>query len=95
LRDGGWVIGNKLKHIYMIILLGAVVILLVISVVYALIGSIELSFGLELNTLTSPFYKLGIFFQRYTLEDGTVEDELVIGLFFVNIVMVSLKENEA
>jgi hypothetical protein len=79
----------------MSILLGAIVILLVISIVYALLHSIELTFGLELNTLQSPFYKLGIFFQRYTLEDGTVEDELVIGLFFVNIVMVSLKENEA
>jgi hypothetical protein len=95
LGDGGWVIGNKLKHIYMSILIGAIVILLVISIVYALIGSIELTFGLELNTLTSPFYKLGIFFQRYSLEDGTVEDELVIGLFFINIVMVAWKENEA
>lgn len=79
----------------MIILLGAVVILLVISVVYAFIGSLELSFGLELNTLNSPFYKLGMSFQRYTLEDGTVEDELTIGLFFVNIVIVAWKENEA
>ncbi len=77
------------------VLLGAIVILLVISVVYALLHSIELTFGLELNTLQSPFYKLGIFFQRYTLEDGTVEDELVIGLFFVNIVMVAWKENDA
>lgn len=93
--DGGWVIGNKLKHIHMIILIGAIVILLVISVVYALLHSIELTFGLEINTLTSPFYKLGLFFQRYTLEDGTVEDELTIGLFFVNIVIVAWKENEA
>ena len=85
----------KLKHIYMSLLLLALLLIVIISVVYALKGSIELSFGLELNTLTSPFYKLGIFFQRYTLEDGTIEDELVIGLFFVNIVMVSLKENEA
>lgn len=79
----------------MIILIGAIVILLVISVVYALLHSIELTFGLEINTLTSPFYKLGLFFQRYTLEDGTVEDELTIGLFFVNIVIVAWKENEA
>jgi hypothetical protein len=79
----------------MTILIGAIVILLVISIVYALIGSSELTFGLELNTLQSPFYKLGLFFQRYTLEDGTVEDELTIGLFFVNIVIVAWKENEA
>jgi len=79
----------------MIILLGAVGILLVISVVYAFIGSIELSFGLELNTLHTPYYKLGMSFQRYTLQDGTVEDEFTIGLFFVNIVIVAWKENEA
>jgi hypothetical protein len=77
------------------ILLLAVLLILIISVVYALLHSSELTFGLELNTLTSPFYKLGISFQRYSLEDGTVEDELVIGLFFVNIVMVAWKENEA
>ena len=79
----------------MIILFSAIGILLVISVVYAFIGSLELSFGLELNTLNSPFYKLGMSFQRYTLEDGTVEDEFIIGLFFVNIVIVAWKENEA
>lgn len=77
------------------IIIAAIVILLVISVVCALSNSIELTFGLEFNTLHSPYYKLGLFFQRFTLEDGTVEDELVIGLFFVNIVMVAWKENEA
>jgi hypothetical protein len=79
----------------MSLLLLALLLILLISIVYALKGSLELTFGLELNTLTSPFYKLGIFFQRYTLEDGTVEDELVIGLFFINIVMVAWKENDA
>ena len=79
----------------MSLLLLALLLILLISIVYALKGSLELTFGLELNTLTSPFYKLGIFFQRYTLEDGTVEDELTIGLFFINIVIVAWKENEA
>lgn len=79
----------------MIILIAAIVILLVISVVCALIDSIELTFGLELNTLHSPYYKLGLSFQRFTLEDGTVEDELVIGLFFINLIVVAWKENEA
>lgn len=77
------------------IIISVIVILLVISFVCALIDSIELTFGLELNTLQSPYYKLGIFFQRYDLEDGTIEDELIIGLFFINIVMVAWKENEA
>ena len=57
------------------------------------IGSAEISFGLEINTLNSPFYKLGITSQRFILEDGSSEDELLIGLFFINIVIVFWKPN--
>lgn len=77
------------------IFLLALLVVLLISIVFSLRGSIELTFGLEINTLQTPFYKLGIFFQRYDLQDGTIEDELVIGLFFINIVVVSWKENQA
>jgi hypothetical protein len=34
---------------------------------------------------------LGLFSQRYTLEDESVEDEFVIGLFFINVVFVFWK----
>jgi hypothetical protein len=48
---------------------------------------------LEINKLNSPFYKLGIFSERYTLTDGSTEDEIVIGLFFVNISIVFYKNS--
>jgi hypothetical protein len=51
------------------------------------------TFGLELNKLNSPFFKLGLFSDRFTLEDGSVEDEIVIGLFFINVVIVFWKDN--
>ncbi len=68
--------------------------LFVLSVICGYIGSDEVTFGLELNTLRSPFFKIGMHSQRYTLEDDSIEDEIVIGLFFVNIVIVFWKSNE-
>jgi len=67
--------------------------LLILSIVCGTIGSQEITFALEFNTLNSPFYKIGIFSERYTLEDGSSEDEIVIGLFFVNISIVFWKNS--
>jgi hypothetical protein len=69
----------------------ALLVLLFISLIAGYIGSEEMTIGLELNTLKTPFFKLGLYSQRYTLEDGSVEDEIVIGLFFINVVMVFWK----
>lgn len=66
--------------------------LLCLSLVCGMIGSLEITFALEFNTLNSPFYKIGIFSERYTLDDGSSEDEIVIGLFFVNIIIVFWKD---
>ena len=67
--------------------------LIVLYLIFALIGSQEKTFALEVNTLNTPFYKIGIFSERYTLEDGSSEDEIVIGLFFVNISIVFWKNS--
>lgn len=69
----------------------ALLVLLFISLIAGYIGSEEMTIGLELNTLKTPFFKIGLYSQRYTLEDGSVEDEIVIGLFFINVVMVFWK----
>lgn len=65
--------------------------LLILSIVCGVIGSLEIEFGIEINRLNSPFYKIGISSERYTLTDGSTEDEIVIGLFFVNIIIVFYK----
>lgn len=65
--------------------------LLFLSVICGYIGSEEMTFSLEINTLRSPFFKIGLHSQRYTLEDGSIEDEVIIGLFFINVVIVFWK----
>ncbi len=69
-----------------------VLFLISVAMISGFIGSNEVTIELELNTLRHPFYKLGIFSQRYTLDDGSVEDEVVLGLFFVNVVVVFWKD---
>lgn len=66
--------------------------LIMLALITGIIGSSEITMGLELNTLNSPYYKIGLFYQRYNLEDGSVEDEFVIGLFFINIEVVFWKQ---
>lgn len=73
------------------IVVWVVVFLLVMAVVMGISGSMEITLAIELNKLNSPFYKVGVFYQRYDLDDGAVEDELTIGLFFVNVVMTFWK----
>ena len=48
--------------------------LVTLVLVMGYIGSAEVTFGLEINTLQTPFYKLGITSQRFILEDGSAED---------------------
>jgi len=89
----GGLFRETFKYIHMIVLyiLGFLVSLVLVM---GFIGSAEISFGLEINTLQTPFYKLGITSQRFILEDGSAEDELLIGLFFINIVIVFWKPGE-
>lgn len=75
------------------VLMLSVLVLLVISLVSGWIKSDEMTFALEINKLSSPFFKLGLFSDRFTLDDGSVEDEIVIGLFFINVVIVFWKDN--
>jgi hypothetical protein len=74
------------------VILYVVLFLISVAMISGFIGSNEVTIELELNTLRHPFYKLGIFSQRYTLDDGSVEDEVVLGLFFVNVVVVFWKD---
>jgi len=73
------------------VVLYALVFLVILALVFGYINSEEMTIGLEVNTLQTQFYKLGVTSQRYTLEDDSVEDELVIGLFFINVVIVFWK----
>lgn len=69
-------------------------VLLMISFIAAYVNCQELTIAFEINRLNSPFYKIGIFSDRFYLQDGQIEDEIIIGLFFVNIVLVFWKTTE-
>lgn len=78
----------------MSILLISLAVLVVISFVAAYVKCQEMVIGFELNLLNSPFYKIGIFSERFVLQDNQIEDELTIGLFFVNITFTFWREEE-
>lgn len=81
-------------NIVIMIIICVLLFLFMVAVISGYIDSEEMTIGLELNTLMSPFFKIGIYSQRYTLEDDSIEDEIVIGLFFVNVVIVFWKTME-
>lgn len=68
-----------------------VVFLIALALVMGFRGCHQVDIALEINTFQSPFYKIGIFSDRHLLQDGSIEDEVVIGLLFVNIVVVFWK----
>lgn len=72
----------------------ALIFLLLIALIFGYINCEEITFGLEINRLNSPFYKIGITSDRHFLTDGSAEDEIIIGLFFINIVIIFYKPIE-
>jgi len=78
----------------MSILLISLAMLVVISFVAAYVKCEEMVIAFELNLLNGPFYKIGIFSERFVLQDNQIEDELTIGLFFVNITFTFWREEE-
>lgn len=68
--------------------------LIVMPLVIGFFKCDEVTIALEINKMNSPFYKIGVFSERYHLPDNQTEDELVIGLFFLNIVFVFWRANE-
>lgn len=68
-----------------------VVFLIALALIMGFRGCHQVDIALEINTFQSPFYKIGIFSDRHLLQDGSIEDEVVIGLLFVNIVVVFWK----
>ena len=69
----------------------SVVFLIALALVMGFRGCHQVDIALEINTFQSPFYKIGIFSDRHLLQDGSIEDEVVIGLLFVNIVVLFWK----
>jgi hypothetical protein len=91
----GWV--EKISSIYInkFIMIDTLIFftgfLLVLALVYGFKGYRELTFIFEAKTYDNPYYHTGLSFNKYTLDDGSTEEELILGLFFINIVLVFWK----
>ena len=52
-----------------------------------------IDFILEFKSFSNPYYNVGISFTEHTTEDPEyIEQELIVGLFFVNVILVFYKE---
>ena len=84
----------ELNLICMFVVIAVIGFLVLLSLVTGSLGCVQMDIAFEINLLNSPYYKLGLFSERYDLEDGTSEHELVIGLFFLNVIIVFWKTND-
>jgi hypothetical protein len=65
----------------------------IISVVYGIKDSVEIDVIFEIKRYDNPFYYIGMSFNEIE-EDEYMRQEFVIGLFFINILMISYKEKD-
>jgi len=71
-----------------------VLLIVITSIIVGMIGFIEVELMIEFKSLNNPYFKLGVSFNEYPTEDpGFIEQELTIGLFLINIVVVFYKAN--
>jgi hypothetical protein len=68
--------------------------LLVLALVYGFRGYRELTFIFEIKEFNNPYYQIGLSFNKHILNDDSTEEELVIGLFFINVVLVFWKPSQ-
>lgn len=68
-------------------------LLLIGSFVIGYIGFIYMDVVIEIKQLSTPYYHVGISFTEHlTKSPEYIEQELIIGLFFVNILVIFYKE---
>jgi hypothetical protein len=78
-----------------IVLLAVMLILIVSSVYYGMYGNIKVDVLVEINMLDSPYYNLGVSYDR-TYEDGyQCIDRLTIGLVLINFNVLFHKDINA
>ena len=71
------------------------VFLLVMSLIVGLYKSLHLQLIVEISTLNTPYYYIGIsFYSEEDEEDSSVVvEKLAIGLFFINLIIIFYKKN--
>jgi len=65
--------------------------LILIALCFGYNNALSYEVGIELNTLKHPYYNLGITFECNELDESIIEETLIIGLLFVNVIVVFQK----
>jgi hypothetical protein len=68
--------------------------LLVIALVYGFIKNVGIDLVFEINQFSSPYHHLGISFFGEDDERGFLAEKLVIGMVFINIIIVFYKHHD-
>jgi hypothetical protein len=69
------------------------VLMSIVSIVYGIKGSVEIDVIFEIKRYDNPFYYIGMSFNEIE-EEEYMRQEFVIGLFFINILMIVYKEKD-
>lgn len=83
------------------VLLIGLILLFIISFVYAIHNAQEYGIALNINLMNTPYYKIGLFSSRTFVhptdeeEPPFIQDEIVIGLLIIEIELIFIKELEA
>lgn len=67
--------------------------LFLISMYYGYNHSYEMDIVFEIKRLSNPYFHLGMSFEKEYEEEGQVVETFILGLFFVNLVIVFYKNN--
>jgi hypothetical protein len=76
------------------IVLGSIAVMLLTSLYVGWKDSEQIDILIEFKYLSNPWFNLGISFESIPQEDH-IQEELVIGFFFINVVFVFFKEIDA
>ena len=69
-------------------------LLIVTSLVHGFSRYNAIDFALEINLFKSPYFLIGLSYTEFNLDDGSIERELRLGFFFINVCIVFWIDNE-
>jgi hypothetical protein len=75
------------------IVLGSIGFMLLTSIYVGWRGSVQIDVMIEVKNLSNNWFHLGMSYNRVD-NDECIQEELIVGLFFINFIVVFFKEFE-
>lgn len=68
-------------------------LIVLITIVFGCINVLRVNLIFEIKKYNNPYYSIGISFVEYNGEhEGHIDQEFIIGLFFINVIIQFTKE---